>query len=193
MDNLVKIVLFQNTIKKTSSSFTKKIIIASLLFLLLFIITYPLFKNTLYSRYITDEHVHPSLPPVVEEPFASNNNQPTVQPTITPTPTPHKVQSSIGIVGQNIPVDFSDKCDQKTFDLLKKLKIIDQDWALDEVNNIREPASDEEKIKQLEKIPKVIHQLQFNTSWGKDYISKYPDFEYIVWDSNKIKNDLYWN
>lgn len=51
------------------------------------------------------------------------------------------------------------------------------------------------------KIPKTIHQIwlgpeqpptQFMNTWEIDYIKKYPDFQYFLWDEEKIKK-LYWS
>lgn len=60
-------------------------------------------------------------------------------------------------------------------------------------------SSCEEKINKIEKIPMIIHQIEVSKcmngfdSWRKDYIKQYPDFKYILWNKEKIDNDLDWS
>jgi mannosyltransferase OCH1-like enzyme len=57
----------------------------------------------------------------------------------------------------------------------------------------------EDKINKIEKIPMIIHQIEVIKcmngfdSWRKDYIKQYPEFKYILWNKEKIDNDLEWS
>jgi mannosyltransferase OCH1-like enzyme len=59
-----------------------------------------------------------------------------------------------------------------------------------------------EKFTEEERIPKTLHQIWIGTKtpptkwinrWKDDYCKKYPDFNYIFWNEEKINKELNWS
>jgi mannosyltransferase OCH1-like enzyme len=93
------------------------------------------------------------------------------------------------------------------FNKREKFTCLDSDLKLNNFDIKNEPNIINGYIgEQNQGIPKVIHQVWFMESvpcplsklenmktWKIDYINKFPDFKYVLWTHEKIKNDLYWS